>query len=127
MVTYQIGWSMIADCVEVDELKTGFRREGMIYGFVTMVQKLGDAAMMFVMGLSLQFIGYVANETQTAETIFGIRMLNGPGVGILVVISIIFAVCSPMTRDRHNALCSIIDKKENGEEYDITPIKDLLK
>ncbi len=128
MVAYQIGWSMIADCVEVDELKTGQRREGMIYGFVQLLQKFGDAFMMFVLGIALELIKYNPDAVeQLPETILGIRMLNGPVIGLLVIISILFAALSPMTREKHKQLLEIIDKKEKNEEYDITPIQDLLR
>lgn len=128
MVAYQMGWSMIADCVEVDELVTGQRREGMIYGFVTLVQKSADSLMMLLAGFVLQFIGYATEgDVQTQFALDGMRYLNGYGVLLMAVISIIFAYFSPMTRERHNELCKIIQLKEEGKEYDITPIKELLK
>lgn len=39
---YLVPWSMLPDVIDFDELSTGQRREGLFYGFVVFVQKLGS-------------------------------------------------------------------------------------
>ena len=68
-------WSMVPDTVEYGEWKSGVRAEGFIFGFVTLVQKsaLGIASAFF--GIYLSWIGYVANQPQTAATLSGLKVL----------------------------------------------------
>ena len=40
-IGYLIPWSMLPDVIELDELETGQRREGIFYGFFVFMQKLG--------------------------------------------------------------------------------------
>lgn len=127
MVVYQIGYSMISDCVEVDELMSGQRREGIIYGFVTFIQKSSTALVMFLNGIVLALVHFDGDAvTQSAETLKGLVYLNAYGVSGFILISVLFAVLSPMTRKRHEALCEIIKLKEEGKPYDLEPIKELI-
>lgn len=126
MVVYQIGYSMISDCVEVDELMSGQRREGIIYGFVTFIQKASTGVMMFLLGLVLQLVDFTGDGVQALGTIKGIIYLNGYGVGFFVLLSVLFAIFSPMTRKRHKDLCNIIALKNAGKPYDLEPIKPLI-
>ncbi|MFH1454467.1 MAG: MFS transporter, partial [Armatimonadota bacterium] len=48
---YMLGWSMISDCIEVDEFKTGKRREGIYFGAISFVQKTGCAIAMLLFGM----------------------------------------------------------------------------
>ena len=42
-VAYLIPWSMVPDVIELDELETGQRREGVFYAFMVLLQKFGLA------------------------------------------------------------------------------------
>lgn len=37
---YLVPWSMLPDVIELDELNTGQRREGIFYSFIVFVQKI---------------------------------------------------------------------------------------
>ena len=68
-------WSIVPDTVEYGELRSGVRAEAFIFGFVTLVQKVALGLSSAFLGLYLGWIGYVANQTQSAETIAGLKLL----------------------------------------------------
>lgn len=56
---YVLPWSMIPDLIEVDQRKTGQRREASYYSFVAFFQKLGTAAALWAVGQGLDWSGYI--------------------------------------------------------------------
>jgi glycoside/pentoside/hexuronide:cation symporter, GPH family len=68
-------WSMVPDTVEYGEWRTGFRAEGFIFGFVTLIQKVGFGVTSAFLGFYLSAIGYVANQTQSPATLVGLKLL----------------------------------------------------
>ena len=122
-----IGMSMIPDAVEVDEFKSGQRREGLHVGVIWFFRKLGIAVVIQLLGLILSWIGYDGTmTTQSPETISGIRALFILGPTILMFISIVLAYLMPMTRTRHAALREAIRLKSEGKPWDESSIRDVL-
>jgi melibiose permease len=78
---------MLADVVDYGEFKTGRRSEGVIFSVQTMLVKAAGALAGFFVGVSLTLIGYVPNEVQSAQTIFGLRFLMIGAPVILIVLS----------------------------------------
>lgn len=114
---YQIAWSMIPDTIEVDEFKTGLRREGSYYGLISFLQKAATAVAIMISGRILDMIGYTANGVQTAETLEGIKyLISFGGTGFLIV-SILLALLNPMSKERHEALKEAIELKKLGKAY----------
>ena len=80
---YLIPWSMIPDVIELDELQTGQRREGIFYGFMVLLQKFGLAFGLFLVGNALQVSGFkesVAGSPlpiQPESALFAIRIAVG--------------------------------------------------
>lgn len=124
--TYQLLWAMLPDVVEVDEFKTGVRREGLYYGVYLLVTKLASALALLIVGQVLDNIGYRPNVEQSTSTLLGIRILFGPGIGGLLTISAIITVFFPMTKSRHKALLEAIEAKRAGRPWDERAIKKLL-
>jgi oligogalacturonide transporter len=120
------GWSMIPDVVEVDEFKTGQRREGLYFGIISFSRKISVAIMLWLVGIVLSWIGYVPDAVQTDRAIFGIRMLYAEGTALFLFISIILAYLLPMTKAKHQALRQAIDQKKAGMPWDEEAIKDIL-
>ncbi len=58
-VAYIAPWAMLPDVVDLDELNTGQRREGIFYGFVVQLQKFGIAAALFLVGKTLDWSGLI--------------------------------------------------------------------
>ena len=105
---YIVPWSMLPDVIELDELETGQRREGVFYSFMTLLQKIGYAAGIFIVGQALEAAGFVA-ATPGAETLpeqpesalFAIRLVIGPFPTICLIGGIILAYFYPITREFH--------------------------
>lgn len=65
--------AMVPDTVEYDEMISGSRREGTIYGAWVFIQQTGMALGSFVVSLVLAWIGYQSVEAANAEVASGIR------------------------------------------------------
>ncbi len=87
-------WSMIIDCVDIDEYRTGARREGMYTGFTLFAQKLASSVALLLVGSFLGWAGYVANTVQKESALIAIRVLLGPVPAVLLILSIYR--CSPV-------------------------------
>src|SRR5690606_32500727 len=55
---YQVPWAMIPDCVDVTELSTGKRMDGVIFGTVAFIQKASGALGAALLGVLLTTVGY---------------------------------------------------------------------
>ena len=126
MIVYQVGWSMIPDCIEIDEYKTGYRREGIYYGIITLLQKAGSAIILGAGGLMLQLIGYNAEAAVQSETTTqGIRLILFSGEILLVLISVFLVWRFPLTREKHAALVQAL-QEEDRESVDESVFADCL-
>jgi len=87
--TMPLMWSMLADTADYSEWKTHRRATGLIFSATNMSIKsgvaIGGAAIMWM----LAFYGYEANEVQSEESIFGIKMLMSWIPAIIAAICII--------------------------------------
>ncbi|MBI5216568.1 MAG: MFS transporter [Ignavibacteriae bacterium] len=94
--------SMVADVVDVDELQTRERREGMYSSIFWWVVKLGMAAALAGGGFLLNATGFdlALGGNQTAQTIFLMRLFDA-GIPLLASVLAIWAVVSyPITAER---------------------------
>jgi GPH family glycoside/pentoside/hexuronide:cation symporter len=95
-------WAMIPDAVEVDELESGARHEGMFYALVTLFRKAASSIAIPMTALVLGWSGYVANSAQQAESaVWAIRILIGPVASLFLLGGILFARFYPLTREAH--------------------------
>jgi sugar (glycoside-pentoside-hexuronide) transporter len=123
---FLLAGAMIADSVEVDELKTDQRREGVYFSVASFVQKLAIAFVLWGSGFVLERAGYVAGAEQGSSAIVAVRALMSWTPAALIAISAVFALLNPMTREKHAALLEALASKKAGEEYDTEPIRDLV-
>ncbi len=104
---YLIPWSMIPDVIELDELQTGQRREGIFYGFMVLLQKFGLAIGLFVVGNALQASGFketVAGHPvpiQPESALEAIRIAAGPLPTIFLICGLVLTYFYPITREIH--------------------------
>ncbi len=87
--TMPLMWAMLADTADYSEWKTHRRATGLIFSATNMSIKsgvaLGGAAIMWI----LAYTGYEANQAQTEESIYGIKMLMSIIPAIMAAICII--------------------------------------
>lgn len=72
---YLTFWAMLPDTVEYGEWRTGVRAEGIIFGFISFVQKAALGIAIGLLGEVLGAIGYVANQPQAPETLADMRLV----------------------------------------------------
>ncbi len=124
---YQVPWAMIPDCVDVHELKTGKRIDGVIFGLVAFAQKASGAIGAALLGTILTVIGYDAAATvQTASALSGLKNVYGFLVGGLYVVSCLVALAYPLSKARHDKVCEAIEDRKQGKEIDLGEFKDLI-
>ena len=100
--THVLTWAMIPDAVEVDELESGARHEGMFYALVTLFRKVASSIAIPMTALVLGWSGYVSNSAQQAESaVWAIRILIGPVASIFLLLGILFARYYPLSRELH--------------------------
>ena len=88
-------FSILPDIVEVDELKNGVRREGIIYGSTMFLYKISSAILVAVVTSSMGLFGYVESTgdavmQQPSSAILGIRLLISCVPAICFVLSAVF-------------------------------------
>jgi GPH family glycoside/pentoside/hexuronide:cation symporter len=109
-VAYLIPWSMVPDIIELDELQTGQRREGVFYGLMVLLQKLGLALALFIVGLSLDLAGFVKRipgeplPIQPDSALWAIRLVMSIFPALVLLIGLVLARFYPITREYHEQI-----------------------
>lgn len=114
---YLVPWSMMPDVIELDELETGQRREGMFYGFMVLLQKLGLALGLFLVGLGLQAAGFNENLPAAAQpdsARFAIRLMIGPVPTLILICGMLLTWFYPITREKHEQTLALLAARRSG-------------
>ncbi len=121
---YLVPWSMIPDVIELDELQTGQRREGIFYGFMVLLQKFGLALGLFFVGLGLQASGFLeaaAGEplpVQPASAVQAIRIAIGPLPTLSLIAGLILTYFYPISREVHAEILLKLRERRLNEAED---------
>lgn len=109
---YMVPFSMLPDVVDLDELQTGLRREGLYFSAVVFLQKLGIAVALFASGTLLDLMGFAAEAiAQPRQALWAIRLLIGPLPAALLLGSLWFAYRYPIDRQRHQQILLALQNK----------------
>jgi glycoside/pentoside/hexuronide:cation symporter, GPH family len=139
IVVYLIPYSMLPDCIEEDEYRTGRRREGIYVGFFGFMMKISVTLAMGFTNVLLKIVGYQAPvetcglgvdegaeedevdnngelpASQNDATRKVIRFLVGVGPACFFAIALLCVSRYPITKDYHdNLLRKIQEKKKLG-------------
>lgn len=105
--------AMVADVVDMDELQTHERREGMFGSIFWWVVKLGMAAALAGGGELLELTGFdeALGGNQSEATLIGLRALDAgvPALASLLAIAIVAAY--PLTESRAQAIRSQLEER----------------
>lgn len=119
-VAYLIPWSMLPDVIELDELQTGQRREGIFYSFVTFLQKVSLGIAVAIVLQSLDWAGYikpteaVSLPIQPDSVLLAIRLAIGPGPTVALLIGMVLTYFYPITRDVHAEIRLKLQERKQG-------------
>ncbi|MDJ0796917.1 MAG: MFS transporter [Calothrix sp. MO_167.B12] len=120
-VAYLVPWSMIPDVIELDELQTGQRREGIFYGFMVLLQKFGLALGLFLVGIALETSGFreaIPGQTelpvQPESALMAIRMAIAPLPTICLIIGLFLNYFYPITREMHAEILLKLKQRREG-------------
>lgn len=117
---YLVPWSMMPDVIELDELNTGQRREGIFYGFMVLLQKFGLALGLFLVGQSLQLAGFLETvpgqpaPTQPTSALLAIRIAIGPLPTVALIGGLILAYFYPISREVHAEILLKLEERKSG-------------
>eukprot|EP00939_MAST-03C_sp_MAST-3C-sp1_P001823 g1823.t1 len=112
-VVYLVPYAMLPDVIEIDEKKTGKRREGTYAGFFVVFMKLSVTLALASSNWILGAAGYKAPdascgqetpgllETQDDSVLTVIRLLCGPLPCALFFLATFFVYLFPITRETH--------------------------
>ncbi|WP_204105964.1 MULTISPECIES: MFS transporter [Spirulina sp. CCY15215] len=121
-VAYLIPWSMMPDIIEWDELKTGQRREGIFYGFMVLLQKLGLALALLIVGQSLDFAGFIERlpgepiPIQPESALLAIRLAIAPLPALFLILGMILTYFYPITSEVHDRICLQLAERKKAQE-----------
>jgi glycoside/pentoside/hexuronide:cation symporter, GPH family len=106
-IAYLIPWSMLPDVIELDELETGQRREGVFYGFFVFLQKLGISLGMAISNYILDAAGYINQipgqppPLQPPSVQLALRLFISAAPAAILLFSFLAVRAYPITRARH--------------------------
>ncbi len=121
---YLIPWSMLPDVIELDELRTGQRREGIFYSFMVFLQKICLGVAVAIVLQSLEWTGYLHPTTtipvpdQPEAVITAIRLSIGPIPTISLICGIILAYFYPITREMHQQILLQLQERREQQVRD---------
>ncbi|SHJ54533.1 glycoside/pentoside/hexuronide:cation symporter, GPH family [Anaerobranca californiensis DSM 14826] len=96
--------SMLADCVEYGQYKTGNRAEGMVFSTNIFKTKLASAIGGAFGAASLSFAGYVPNVQQSVSTLDGIHLAFSLIPGLICLIALIPLFNYDLTEEQYNEI-----------------------
>jgi GPH family glycoside/pentoside/hexuronide:cation symporter len=117
---YLVPWSMLPDVIELDELNTGQRREGIFYAFMVLLQKVGLALGLFVVGQALDMAGLIQSEAgqpvpeQPSSALLAIRLVVGPLPTLFLLCGLVLAYFYPLTREVHAEILLKLRERKLG-------------
>ncbi len=104
-------WAMIPDTVEYSEVTTRIRAEGFWFGMIALSQKVALGVGVGFVGLSLDWIGYVAEAKQSAQTLNALMLVMTVPPVVLGLLSIVAIQKYRIDHGYHARLTAIIARR----------------
>jgi glycoside/pentoside/hexuronide:cation symporter, GPH family len=105
-----VPWAIVADVIEVDELHSGKRREGVYAGYLVFFRKLASALAIFMVGQLLEASGFVSSTggrllvEQPESALLMLRLLVGVIPAFMLALAMLAAWRYPLSRARFNEI-----------------------
>ncbi len=114
-------WAMLPDVLDVDQMVTGKRRQGVYSGVMTFMRKISSALAIFIVGWVIELSGYIKplNEgeitVQPDSFILAVRCLVVILPLLLIFFGVLFARRYPLTPERHARVQEEISRQAAAE------------
>ena len=111
-------WSMVADCVDEQEIQTGRREEASVYATYSLARKIAQGAGAGFIAVLLALVGYNADNIsgltpQTIQSILDLSIIL-PLIGNILIFLVFFFIYN-LSKDKVNANYEFLKKKHAGE------------
>jgi len=121
---YVVPWSILPDVIELDELNTGRRREGTFYAFMTLLQKIGLALGIYLVGLALEVSGFDNELVQQSDSaLTAIRFFAGPVPLVLLVCGMVLVYFYPLTKEMHAEIMLKLAERKRLAQVEDGPVE----
>jgi GPH family glycoside/pentoside/hexuronide:cation symporter len=104
--------ALVPDVADLDELKTGKRREGLIWGMWNMFNVFGAAVAMMPVSMVLTAVGYVPNVPQTGAALSAMPLIMALGPSIIVLLGIIATLFYSIDKKRYKEIRAELEKRQ---------------
>lgn len=111
LAMWVISSSIGADIVDIDELETGLRREGIYSAVSALLNKGGTGLSSMVSGYVIAGSGFITAVVPSAEVLFRMRALYVLVPAIFTAIAILIAATLPVSTRRMHQVREILDKR----------------
>ncbi|MDY6011963.1 MFS transporter [Clostridium sp.] len=118
---------MLADVIYYGEVKFGSRNESVIASFQTLLVKVASAVAGWLIGVGLTIVGYVPNVTQTAGTVFGMRVIMIVVPSVITILGfIIYSKGYKLQGEYQEKIMEELNNKRKYEELNAEIDKDII-
>ncbi len=115
-ISYAIPWAMLPEVVDVDEVVSGQRQEGVYAGIMTFLRQVSSSLAVFSIGAALQFSGYNADlAIQPPTAVNAIRLVTTVIPIFLIALGLGSCWLFPITRENFALIRAYLDKRQRGE------------
>lgn len=121
-------YAIFPDIPDVDELKSGERREGIYSALVTLIRKMSSALAIFAVSNAIGWAGYVqpredivdgatklVEQPQTGQFVLVLRLIFAVLPVVLLALSIFFARRYPLSPQVHERLNLVLAARRAGD------------
>lgn len=106
--------SMMTDCCDLDDVKTGLRREGMYQAMFNFAVKTGIGGASAISGLMLTLSGFGPKVTPSVETILNMRLLYAFSPVLFIGIGLVLTWLYPLNDRRMREIRLLLDARNSS-------------
>lgn len=124
-------YAIFPDIPDIDELRSGERREGIYSAMFTFMRKLSSALAAFMVGQALNAAGYLPPveqivdgaaqliyQAQSAQFVLTLRIIFAAIPISFLAVALFFASRYPLTHDLHARLKAVLETRRAGQPAD---------
>lgn len=125
---WTLSYTLLYDIFEIDEFRSGVRREGFLMAYFSFCGKLGGALAGFLTGWILELAHYnAALEVQSPEVLSSIKSLFTLWPGFFCLAAGVVIMLYPVKRENFKLLLKNLELKRQGKEYTTEGFERLIK